>query len=54
MVTALGTSGANGSAFSCATLVSNSRTASDTVSPIAANTAAASSFTAPSTRAWTS
>ena len=54
MVTAFGTSGANGKAFSCATLVSSSRTASDTVSPIAASTAAASSFTAPSTRAWTS
>ena len=54
MVAALGTSGANGNAFSRATRVSRRRTASEMVRPIAARTAAASSLISPSTRAWTS
>jgi hypothetical protein len=53
IVSALGTSGSNGKALSRATRVSIRRTASETVSPIAASTVAASSFTAPSIRVCT-
>lgn len=54
MVVSFGVSGSNGDAFSRATRVSINRTASETVSPIAANTVAASSFTVPSIQVWTS
>ena len=54
MVVAFGISGSKGSALSWAPFVSSSRTASDTVRPIAARTAAASSLIAPSMRVCTS
>src|SRR6218665_229371 len=54
IVIAFGISGSKGSALSCATFVSSSRTASDTVRPIAARTEAASALIAPSMRACTS
>src|ERR1035441_2567485 len=53
MVWRLGTRTSNGRAFSAATRVSNMRTASDTVNPIAANVFAAFAFTFSSTRIWT-
>src|SRR6266851_4958740 len=53
MVSALGTSGSNGRAFSRAMRTNRSRKASDTVKPMAARTAAASSLIASSIRART-
>jgi hypothetical protein len=53
MVSALGTSGSKGSAFSAATRLNSSRNASDSESPIVANTAAASVLVASSMRART-
>jgi hypothetical protein len=52
-VLALGTKGSKGKTWSCATLVSIIRTASDTVKPIAASAAAASSRMALLIRVWT-
>src|ERR1700722_4085562 len=54
IVVVLATKGSNGRALSPAILVSSSRTASDTVRPIAAKTAAASFLISPSTRVVTS
>src|SRR6266481_8125208 len=53
MVSSLGTSGSNGSAFSLAILIIIRRKASDTVRPIAASTAAASFLMRSSMRART-
>src|SRR5437867_11006551 len=53
MVSALGTSGSNGRAFSRAMRTNRRRKASDTVKPMAARTAAASSLIASSIRART-
>ncbi len=50
IVVSFGTSGSNGRAFSRATRVSMRRTASDTVMPMEASTAAASSLVAGSIR----